>query len=47
MEINATDTFGVVAAPTVSCTVGCGFDVVMLRDSVEAVRPDESVTVKT
>ena len=33
--------------PTVTFTVGCGFDVVIFIISVLEVRPDESVTVKT
>ena len=33
--------------PTVTLTVGCGFDVVIFNNSLLEVRPDESVTVKT
>ena len=47
MEMKTLETFGVSAAPTVNCTVGCGFDVVMSRVFVDAVRPDESLAVKT
>ena len=47
MEMKTLEIFGVSVAPTVSCTVGCGFDVVMLRVSVEAILPDVSVAVKT
>ena len=47
MEMKTLETFGVSAAPTVNCTVGCGFDVVMLRVLVEAIRPAVSVAVKT
>ena len=48
MAIEAIDNFSAVTpTPTDSRTVGCGFDVVILRDSVEVIRPDESVTVKT
>ena len=44
---NATATPAMVPMPTVSLTVGCGFDVVIFISSVLEVRPDESVTVKT